>query len=126
MSWHFYVFMVTSVVAFVAILRWVLRRRDRPAPAFTYGWLAALVVVAGMILAKVGATAGWPWWIYYGVPAALTWVLPPVALRMRSRETIEYLVLAALMAPAIHVFFSLFVGWTEYLPFIPVPTLRGS
>ena len=44
-----------------------------------------------MIFAKVGAGMGLPWWIYYGVPAFLTWVLPPVIVQTRFRETTEYL-----------------------------------
>jgi hypothetical protein len=123
-SWHFGVFVLASIVVFLGILRWVVRRRVRMPSARTYGWLTAVVVVAGMILAKAGAAIGLPWWIYYGVPAAVTWCLPPLALRMRTRETVEYLVLAALMAPAVHIFFSLSFGWSEYLPFIPIPSLR--
>jgi len=28
-----------------------------------------------------------------------------------------------LVAPVIHVLFSFFLGWQEYMPFIPVPLL---
>ncbi len=115
--------MVSSALVFLAILRWVLRRRGQGPGFQILGWLTGIVVVAGMVLAKAGTAVGLPWWIYYGLPAVLTWVLPPVALRMRSQETFEYLVLALLMAPAIHIFFSLFLGWSEYLPFLPIPSL---
>ena len=37
---------------------------------------------------------------------------------MRGRETAFYLILAALSVPAIHVAFSLTIGWREYLPFV--------
>jgi hypothetical protein len=40
---------------------------------------------------------------------------------MSRRETAQYLPLAWLTAPAIHLFFSLFVGWHDYMPF-PVYT----
>ena len=59
--------------------------------------------------------------IYYGAPAILTWCLPPLALRMRLGETVQYVVLAALTAPAIHILFSLVLGWREYRPFLPIP-----
>ena len=58
------------------------------------------------------------------MPAALTWVLPPVIFRMRGREVARYLPLAVLVAPLIHVVFAFFFGWAEYMPFIPVPSLR--
>jgi hypothetical protein len=31
--------------------------------------------------------------------------------------------MAVLVAPVIHVLFSFFLGWKEYMPFIPVPYL---
>ena len=36
---------------------------------------------------------------------------------MRRGEILQYVPLAVLMAPAIHVIFSLFVGWHDYMPF---------
>jgi hypothetical protein len=34
--------------------------------------------------------------------------------------------MAILMAPAIHVFFSLFIGWHDYMPFpVYIPTLMS-
>ena len=58
-----------------------------------------------------------PWWIYYGIPALITFFLPPVTLKMNFAEVSRYVPLAVLMAPAIHIFFSLFVGWHDYMPF---------
>lgn len=43
---------------------------------------------------------------------------------MSGREFARSVPLALLVAPAIHVFFSLFLGWKEYIPFLPVPSLR--
>lgn len=87
-------------------------------------WVASVVVLGGMSFAKLGATQGFPIWLYYGLPAGLTWVLPPWVLRMSGREVARYVPLALLVAPAIHVFFSLFFAWGEYMPFLPVPSLR--
>jgi hypothetical protein len=36
---------------------------------------------------------------------------------MLRREIAQYLPLAWLTAPTIHLFFSLFVGWHDYMPF---------
>jgi hypothetical protein len=76
-----------------------------------------------MVFAKVGATNGFPIWLYYGLPAVLTWVLPPIAFRMTAHEIIRYVPLALLVAPAIHVAFSFLLGWKEYMPFLPVKSL---
>jgi hypothetical protein len=121
---RFAVLMVSSALVFLAILRWVLRRRHHQPNALTYAWITVVVVVVGMVLARTGTALGLPWWIYFGLPAALTWCLPPLALKMSTRETVEYIPFVMLMTPAIHIFFSLFFGWTEYLPFLQIPPLR--
>ena len=113
-----------SFVAFIGVLRVVLRgRRERPSTAAVLG-VAAVVVVGGMTFAKAGALGGLPVWVYYGVPAALTWALPPLAFRMHGGEIARYVPMAILVAPLIHVAFSLLLGWTEYMPFIAVPSLH--
>ena len=35
------------------------------------------------------------------------------------------LAIAIFMAPAIHLFFGFFVGWSDYMPFIPVRSLKS-
>jgi hypothetical protein len=42
---------------------------------------------------------------------------------MSPRRVALYLLLALLSAPLIHVLFSFFLGWHEYMPFLPVPGL---
>jgi CDP-diglyceride synthetase len=120
---HFLVFIAVSLAVFIGILRWVLRARSRAPSAGTVSIVALVVVVAGMCFAKFGANMGLAVPIYYGVPAAITLLLPPLAFRMNLRETAWYVVLAFLSSPVIHVFFSLFIGWHEYLPFWHVPSL---
>lgn len=120
---HFYVFVAVSLIIFVGILHYTLRQRpSRPRRGAVYA-TALIVVVVGMLFAKFGSNAGWPWWIYYTIPAAVTLVLPPLVFRFRARELGVYVVLAFLSSPLIHVFFSLFFGWHEYMPFIYIPSL---
>ena len=120
---RFAVFVVISLVVFIAILRFVTRRRPiRPRPVLVFA-VAGVVVVGGMLFAKYGNNAGLPWWIYYTAPALATLALPPAVFAFSGRELAWYLVLAFLSSPAIHVAFSLF-GWPEYMPFIPVPSLQ--
>ncbi len=120
---HFLVFIAVSLAVFIGILRWVLRARPVAPSAGLITVVAFVVVVVGMCFAKFGVNAGLPWPVYYGVPAATTLLLPPLALRMNRREVLWYVALAFASSPAIHVFFSFFVGWPEYLPFWHVPSL---
>jgi hypothetical protein len=122
-SWHFAVFILVSFVAFIGMVLLVLRRRSPPPRLTRILWVASVVVIGGMEFAKMGTTVGLPVWLYYGVPAMLTWVLPPVVFRMRGHEVARYLPLALLVAPTIHILFSFILGWKEYMPFIRVPSL---
>jgi hypothetical protein len=119
-SWRFPIFIAVSYVLFIAILRIALIGRSRAPDARTTSWVAMIVVVAGMLFAKAGAAIGLPPPVFYGIPALVTWILPPRVFHMSVREIAIYIPLAMLMAPAIHVFFAYFFGWTEYMPFIPI------
>ena len=121
---HFGVTILVSLAAFYWLVIVTLHRRAHLPSRTAIGGVSAIVVIGGLLFAKVGATAGWPVWLYYGVPAALTWFLPPAAFRMVRRELLQYVVLAVLLAPSVHVAFSFFLGWNEYMPFIPVPSVR--
>ena len=103
----------------------VTRRRTQRPNTLTVVAVAALVVVGGMLFAKFGNNIGLPWWIYYTVPALVTLALPPLAFRFSGRELVQYLVLAFLSSPVIHVAFSFFFDWHEYMPFILVPSLKS-
>lgn len=123
-GFRFWAFALVSLLVFLAILRFVLRRRlSRPGHAAILA-TAALVVVGGMFFARYGNNAGFPWWIYYPLPALATLVVPPMVFGFSARELAEYLVLAFLSSPAIHVVFSFLLGWHEYMPFIAVPSLH--
>ncbi len=122
-AWRFLIMVVVSLAAFVGVLLLTFAQRSHRPSAVTVAWVAGVVVPGGMIFAKMGAMAGLPAWLYYGVPAALIWVLPPLAFRMRGRDLARYLPMAVLCAPVLHFTFWLIFGWTEYMPFIPLPTM---
>lgn len=112
---------VASWLLFFVMLWWVLGRE-----AFIRKWktiflLSILVVVVGMLFGKYGAAAGLPWWIFYPIPMLMTVLLPPIVLKLNRGKTILYLLLSFLSAPLIHVFFSFFFNWTEYMPFWKLP-----
>lgn len=121
---RFPIFIAVSLAVFAAILRFVMRKRSAY-PAFSsIAAVAAVVVIGGMLFAKFGHNAGWPWWVYYTVPAATTLLLPPLAFRFPASELWQYLVLAFLSSPAIHIAFSFFLDWHEYMPFLKVPSIQ--
>jgi hypothetical protein len=122
---RFSLFVFVSFVAFIAILRFATRQRSQRPSTATVLAVSGVVVVGGMLFAKFGNNAGLPWWIYYTVPALTTLLLPPVVFQLSGKELLQYLVLAFLSSPVIHVLFSFFLGWHEYMPFIPVPSLKS-
>jgi hypothetical protein len=122
---HFPILIAVSLLVFVAILSFIFRNRAKRPAYYLVATVSVLVVVGGMLFAKITQNAGWPWWIYYTVPAGVTLLLPPLAFRLSWSELWQYLALAFLSAPAIHVAFSFFLDWHEYMPFINVPSLKS-
>ena len=104
----------------IVLLIFTLRGRLKR-PVFKIFILSFIVVVCGMSFARITYGMGVPWWIFYGLPALTTFVLPPLALRMSIRELLLYVPLAILMSPVIHIFFSFFFGWHDYMPLFYVP-----
>lgn len=120
---RFPVFIIASYLAFGVIIYFVLRKKEVKTLFTQILTIGLIVVVGGMIFAKVGQNSGWPWWIYYPVPMLLTVFLPPFYFRMKGREIVEYLILSFFSAPIIHLVFSFFLGWHDYMPFIKVPSI---
>jgi len=115
---RFGVFIAAAFLLFLSVVRWVTRRRISKPSLWMLLVLATIVVPIGMVFARYGhILIHLPWEVYYGVPALITFLLPPLWLRMSRREIAQYVPLALLMAPVIHVVFSLFVGWHDYMPF---------
>ena len=116
----FFVYMLAAIIVFVAVLLLTLKSRtQRPVSKIII--LALIVVAGGMTFARITFGKGLPWWMFYGIPAIITFVLPPLVLRMTKRELLFYVPLSILMAPAIHIFFSFFFGWHDYMPLFYVP-----
>jgi hypothetical protein len=122
---RFGIFMLASSAVFASALLFVLRTR----PERQFRRICALtgvVVVGGMLFARYAHLYAnlWPA-VYYGLPASLTLFLPIVSLRMSRNEALQYVPFAVLMAPFIHVVFSLLLGWHDYMPFpFWIPSLR--
>lgn len=95
---RFLVMIAASMVVFVGVIRFVLRRRASFALAKVL--VLGLIVVGGMLYGYHGARAGWPWWVFYPPPMLLNVLAPPIVLRMRGSETALYLVLPSSPPPS--------------------------
>ncbi len=113
-----------SLLVFFLVIRAVLPGQEFLQKKYMVLLLSVWVVVVGMLFGKYGASWGLPWWVYYPIPMLITVLLPPFVLKLRKTKTFLYLVLSFLSAPVIHLFFSFFFGWTEYMPFRKDPSLQ--
>ena len=116
----FLVYMFFALIVFVLVLLFTLRERPKQ-PVFRIVLLSLIAVVGGMTFARITYGKGVPWWIFYGIPAFITFILPPIVLRLTKHELKYYIPIILLMAPTIHVFFSFFFGWHDYMPLFYVP-----
>lgn len=120
-EWHFPIMIIASIAIFFLVIRIVITKNEFRLKHKQIFLLALIVVVFGMLFGKYGATYGLPWWLYYPIPMLVTVLLPPIVLKLKKQKVITYLVLSFLSAPFIHVLFSFFLGWTEYMPFWKIP-----
>jgi hypothetical protein len=120
---RFPIYIAFAYVIFYLMLAFVLRKRKQENLTKKILLLGLIVVVVGMLFGKYGLQLGLPWWIYYTIPMLVTVFLPPVYFKMNKTEVPLYLVLSFLSAPLIHLLFSFFVGWKDYMPFIEIPSL---
>src|SRR5437660_10257821 len=100
---RFVIFMVVSAAAFIALLMFVTRNRNNRPEVRALASTTFVVVVLGMIFARYGHIFFRPpWWIYYGVPALVTFLLPPAVLGLRRGEILKCVPRSALIAPTTH------------------------
>lgn len=114
---RFLILMAVSAAVLCGVIWAVAPRGARKTPV-AVATTGALISAGGMVFAKYGATHGWPAFLYYGAPAALTMFGPPLLFRLPPARTALYVVLAFLSAPAIHYAALRFLGWGEYMPFL--------
>ena len=112
---------LASLIVFFIVIRTVLSKEQFAKKYISIILLSILVVIIGMLFGRYGAIWGFKWWIYYPIPMLMTVLLPPIVLKLNTKKAILYLVLSFLSAPLIHVLFSFFIGWTEYMPFWKIP-----
>ncbi len=123
-EWHFPVMILASLFIFFIIIRIVLWKEQFYQKYISIIFLSILIVIIGMLFGRYGAIWGLKWWIYYPIPMLMTVFLPPLVLKMNTRKMLLYFVLSFLSAPLIHILFSFFIGWTEYMPFWKIPFIK--
>ncbi len=116
-NWHFPIMILASFIIFFVVIRIVIGKQEFIENKKLIFLLSVIVVIIGMLFGKYGANWGLKWWIYYTIPVLMNVLLPPLVLKMNFKRTLLYLVLSFLSAPLIHAFFSIYFGWTEYMPF---------
>lgn len=116
-NWHFPIMILASFILFFVVIMIVLGKQGFIKKKKRIVVLAIIVIIGGMLFGKYGANWGLKWWIYYPIPMLMNVLLPPVVLKMNIKKTVLYLFLSFLTAPLIHLFFSFFLGWSEYMPF---------
>jgi hypothetical protein len=116
----FLINMLVALIVFVSVLLLTMRKRTKK-PVFKIILLSIIAVVGGMIFARITYGKNLPWWIFYGIPAFVTFVLPPLVLRMKKSELLFYIPVAIIMSPVIHTVFSFFFNWHDFMPVFYVP-----
>ena len=121
---EFLVLIIVSILVLLLIMRYALRSRsNNPLKSTANISTLSLLTVICMIFGKYGANTGLPCWIYYTTPMLLTVFFPLIYFRMNKSESIKYLLLTFISAPLIHIIFSFFFGWKNYMPFISIPSI---
>lgn len=116
----FFVYMLVALIVFVLVLLFIMRKRPKQ-PIIKIILLSVIAVVGGMTFARITYGKGVTWLIFYGIPAVITFILPPLVLRMTKRELLFFIPLIVLLSPVIHVIFSFLFGWHDYMPLFYVP-----
>ena len=115
---------IVSIVTIILIVRFVLKTREHnPLLKFKNIFLLVFLEITCMIIGKYGANINLYWWIYYSIPLLLTVFVPTIYFKMNRSEVTKYLSLTFLSAPIIHILFSFFFGWKNYMPFIKIPSI---
>ncbi len=121
-SFRFVVMTAVTYLAFLCVIRLVIGSQYK-AKSFLINVIGMVTVYGSFLIARYGNFLKLPAFLYYLLPLVLTIFLPPLSLKMKSDQTLKYLAFSILAVPLIHFFFSFFLGWGEFLPFLRIPSL---
>ena len=123
-TFKFVTMILASLIIFLLVIWFVLDSKNFKTKIRPLVLLSILCVVIGMLVGKYGANWGFKWWLYYPIPMLMSVSLPPIILKMATKQTMLYLLLSFLSAPFIHFVFSFLFNWKEYLPFLEIPHFK--
>ena len=117
----FYIAASTLVLALVIVMAGSLRGGRAPSwiPALAIAFAISLI---GILFAKYGANFGLPWQVYYTMPMLATVLVPPLAFRFALWRSAIYVLLAFASAPVSHAGFFYGRAWSDYMPFLRLPS----
>lgn len=121
-SFRFMIMTAVTYLAFLCVIRLVVGSQYK-AKSFLINIIGMLTVYGSFLITHYGNFLKLPGFLYYVLPLLLTVFLPPLSLKLKSDQTLKYLAFSILAVPLIHLFFSFFFGWGEFLPFLKVPSL---
>ncbi|MCX7773883.1 MAG: hypothetical protein N2376_12300 [Clostridia bacterium] len=121
-SFRFLVMVAVTYLAFLCVIRIVLGSQYK-AKSFLINIVGMITVYGSLLVTRYGNFLKLPVYLYYIIPLLLTVFLPPLSLKMKSDQTLKYFAFSILAVPIIHLIFSFFFGWGEYLPFLKIPSL---
>ncbi len=110
-----------AYLLFLCIIRWVLGGQYK-VKSFLVALIGVLTVFGGFIVGVYGSVMHLPAFLIYAVPVLLVVMLPTLSLKMNSDQILKYLVLAILALPFLHAFFSFFLGWSQLIPYLKIPS----
>jgi hypothetical protein len=93
------------------------------AKPFLINIIGMITVYGSMLIGRYGNFLKLPAYLYYALPVLITVFLPPLALKMKSEQTLKYFAYSLISVPVLHLCFSFLLGWGEFLPFIKIPSL---
>lgn len=121
-AFRFLIMASVTYMAFLCVIRLVMGAQYK-SKSFLINIIGMLTVYGSFIISRYRGAFKLPGFLYYILILLLTIFLPPLALKMKSEQTLKYFAFGIVAIPLLHLLFSLLLGWGEYLPFIQVPSL---
>ena len=121
-SFRFIVMTAVTYLGFLCVIRLVIGSQYK-GKSFLVNVIGMITVYGSFLITRYGNFLKLPAFLYYVLPLILTVFLPPLSLKMKSDQTLKYFAFSIIAVPVIHMFFSFFFGWGEFLPFLKIPSL---
>ncbi|MGI6122644.1 MAG: hypothetical protein ACOYIG_00460 [Acetivibrionales bacterium] len=121
-AFRFLVMAGVTYMVFLCVIRIAIGSQYK-SKSFLINIIGMISVYGSFIISRYNGVLKLPDILNYIIVMLLTIFLPPLALKMKSDQTLKYLAIGIVAIPLLHLLFSLLLGWGEYLPFIRIPSL---